>query len=140
MTTPQHPLFGKRILIAKPGLDGHDAGAKIIALAMRDAGAEVIYTGLRKSPEYISRVAAEEDVDGIGLSLLSGSHRELVAQVMEKLKLDNMSSIPVFVGGTLPTEDHQYLKDLGVKGIYTSDMQLTRIIESVAQFLHRDVP
>ena len=134
-STNQFPLSGKRILIAKPGLDGHDTGAKIISLAMRDAGAEVIYTGLRKTAEHISRVAAEEDVDGVGLSLLSGSLRELVAQVMEQLRADKMSSIPVFVGGTIPVEDHQFLKDLGVKGIYTSDMELTRIIESVAELL-----
>ena len=136
-TTSQYPLSGKRILIAKPGLDGHDTGAKIIALAMRDAGAEVIYTGLRKSPGYISRVAVEEDVDAIGLSLLSGSHRELVQQVMEQLRKDNIGSIPVVVGGTIPAGDHQYLLDLGVKGIYTSEMELTRVIDSLAQLLQQ---
>ena len=79
-------LKGKRILIAKPGLDGHDIGAKIIAIALRDAGADVIYTGLRKTPEYIARVAVEEDVDALGLSILSGSHKELIAETMEFLR------------------------------------------------------
>ena len=132
---PPHPLKGKRILIAKPGLDGHDIGAKIIALALRDAGAEVIYTGLRKTPQYITRVAIEEAVDAIGLSLLSGSHRELVKQVMEELRQSQLDDVPVFVGGTIPAADHAFLLELGVKGIYTSDMELREIIESLADAL-----
>ena len=99
-------LRGKRILIAKPGLDGHDVGAKVIALALRDAGAEVIYTGLRKSPEYIARAAVEEDVDAVGLSLLSGVHREMAAEVLERLRDMEAGDIKVFVGGTIPAEDH----------------------------------
>lgn len=94
-------LKGKRILIAKPGLDGHDIGAKIIALALRDAGAEVIYTGLRKTPGFIARVAVDEDVDAVGLSLLSGSHKELVAETMQELRALDAGDIPVFVGGTI---------------------------------------
>src|SRR5580693_5270301 len=98
-------LKGKRILIAKPGLDGHDVGAKIIALALRDAGAEVIYTGLRKTPDYIARVAVDEDVDAVGLSLLSGSHNELVAETIDALRRHDGSTIALFVGGTIPAED-----------------------------------
>jgi len=129
------PLRGKRILIAKPGLDGHDIGAKVISLALRDAGAEVIYTGLRKSPEYVARVAAEEGVDAVGLSLLSGSHKELVKDVMEQLRAFEASELPVFVGGTIPPQDREHLLELGVKGIFTSDMRLDDVVASVAKAL-----
>src|SRR5262244_2591007 len=105
-------LQGTRVLIAKPGLDGHDAGAKIIVLALRDAGAEVIYTGLRKTPEYIARVAIDEDVAAIGLSLLSGAHMELVAETLEWLKKLDGDQIKVFIGGTIPKEDRQALLDM----------------------------
>ena len=129
------PLRGKRILIAKPGLDGHDVGAKVISLALRDAGAEVIYTGLRKSPEYVARVATEEGVDAVGLSLLSGSHKELVRDVMKQLQTFHASSLPVFVGGTIPPADRDYLLGLGVKEIFTSDMRLDHIIMAVSKAL-----
>jgi methylmalonyl-CoA mutase, C-terminal domain len=136
MTTLKlQPLRGKRILIAKPGLDGHDIGAKVISLALRDAGAEVIYTGLRKSPEYVARVAAEEGVDAVGLSLLSGSHKELVKDVMEQLRAFEASELPVFVGGTIPPQDREHLLKLGVKGIFTSDMRLDDVVASVAKAL-----
>jgi methylmalonyl-CoA mutase C-terminal domain/subunit len=128
-------LKGKRILIAKPGLDGHDVGAKIIALALRDAGAEVIYTGLRKSPAYIARVATEEGVDAVGLSLLSGSHLELAREVMEQLEARNAGAIPVFVGGTIPAKDKEQLVSLGIKGIYTADMKLDHVVASLAKAL-----
>jgi methylmalonyl-CoA mutase, C-terminal domain len=134
MAKPQL-LRGKRILIAKPGLDGHDVGAKVISLALRDAGAEVIYTGLRKSPEYVARVATEEGVDAVGLSLLSGSHRELVEDVMGQLRALKAGGIPVFVGGTIPPQDRDHLVQLGVKGIYTSDMRLEDVVASVARAL-----
>src|SRR6185312_13130482 len=98
-------LRGKRILIAKPGLDGHDVGAKVIALALRDAGAEVIYTGLRKTPDYIARIAVDEDVDAVGLSVLSGSHRALVEQTRANLEAIEAGDIPIFLGGTIPAED-----------------------------------
>lgn len=133
MTT--HALRGKRILIAKPGLDGHDVGAKVIALALRDAGAEVIYTGLRKSPEEIARVAVEEGVDGVGLSILSGSHRELVAETAKRLQEAGAARVPMFVGGTIPTEDFEYLHSVGVRGIYTSAMPLEEVVASVAKAL-----
>lgn len=128
-------LIGKRILIAKPGLDGHDVGAKVIALALRDAGADVIYTGLRKSPEYIARVAVDEDVDALGLSILSGSHKELIEQTLEQLRVLGGSDIPIFVGGTIPDADRAVLSSMGVVGIYTSAMKLDHVVASVAEAL-----
>jgi methylmalonyl-CoA mutase C-terminal domain/subunit len=126
-------LQGTRVLIAKPGLDGHDVGAKIIALALRDAGAEVIYTGLRKAPDYIARVAVDEDVDAIGLSILSGSHCELVEQVVSELKARNAGEIPLFLGGTIPVEDHEQLKRLGVRAIFTAEMELSDVIATLSR-------
>lgn len=128
-------LRGKRILVAKPGLDGHDIGAKVVALALRNAGAEVIYTGLRKSPQQIARVAVDEGVDALGLSILSGSHRELVRQVVECLRAEDAADIAVFVGGTVPQEDHADLAALGVRGIYTSDQPLAEVIAALATAL-----
>ena len=129
------PLRGKRIIVAKPGLDGHDIGAKVIALALRDAGAEVIYTGLRKTPEHIARVAVDEGVDAVGLSILSGSHRELVAQVVAALKKLDAGDIKVFVGGTIPAGDVAALELLGVRGVYTSEQPLTEVVERLAREL-----
>jgi methylmalonyl-CoA mutase C-terminal domain/subunit len=128
-------LQGTRVLIAKPGLDGHDVGAKIVALALRDAGAEVIYTGLRKSPDYIARAAVDEDVDAIGLSILSGSHCELVEQVVSELKTLEADEIPLFLGGTIPAEDHARLKSLGVRAIFTAEMPLSEVIAVLAREL-----
>ena len=128
-------LRGKRILLAKPGLDGHDAGAKVIALALRDAGAEVIYTGLRKSPDYIVRTAVEEDVQAVGLSILSGSHKELTRDILDGLKRAGAGDIAVFVGGTIPPNDRPLLLEAGVKAVFTSDMPLSRVIEELAQKL-----
>ena len=137
MNTPQteRPLLGKRILIGKPGLDGHDIGAKIIALTLRDAGAEVIYTGLRRSPEQIVRVAIDEGVDALGLSVLSGSHRELVEEVFARMREQGATGIKVFVGGTIPEDDRPALMAIGVAGIYTSDMSLSDVVASLAQAL-----
>lgn len=128
-------LRGKRILIAKPGLDGHDIGAKVIALTLRDAGAEVIYTGLRKSPADIARVAIDEGVDAVGLSILSGSHLELVGQVVDELRRQDAADIAVFVGGTIPAADHPALTALGVRGIYTSEQPLAAVVASLAREL-----
>jgi len=128
-------LKGKRILIAKPGLDGHDVGAKVIALALRDAGADVIYTGLRKSPEYIARVAVDEDVDAVGLSMLSGSHKEIVAETARCLADLDAGEIKIFVGGTIPADDHPALREAGVCGIYTADMALDDVLASIDEEL-----
>lgn len=131
----ERPLLGRRILIAKPGLDGHDIGAKIIALALRNAGAEIIYTGLRRSPEQIARVAVDEGVDALGLSILSGSHKELVDEVLARLRELNAADIKVFVGGTIPLQDQQELRGLGVAGVYTADMPLSTVVAALAQAL-----
>jgi len=133
-------LQGARVLIAKPGLDGHDVGAKIIALALRDAGAEVIYTGLRKAPDYIARAAIDEDVDAIGLSILSGSHCELVEQIVRELKARDAGNIPLFLGGTIPAEDHEQLKKLGVRAIFTAEMALPEVIAALARELRAQGP
>lgn len=137
MSAPRtdRPLAGKRILIGKPGLDGHDIGAKIIALTLRDAGAEVIYTGLRRTPDQIARVAVDEGVDALGLSVLSGSHKELVADVIAQLRGLSASDIKIFVGGTIPHEDRDALREMGVTGVYTSDMPLDDVVASLAEAL-----
>ena len=129
------PLAGKRILVGKPGLDGHDIGAKIVALTLRDAGAEVIYTGLRRSPQQIAQVAVDEGVDAVGLSILSGSHKELVADVMAQLRALKAGDVKVFVGGTIPGEDQDELRALGVAAIFTSDMPLDAVVAQVAKSL-----
>ncbi|WP_088143271.1 cobalamin B12-binding domain-containing protein [Achromobacter xylosoxidans] len=137
MSAPQTSaaLAAKRILIGKPGLDGHDIGAKIVALTLRNAGAEVIYTGLRRSPLQIAQVAVDEGVDAVGLSILSGSHRELVAEVMAQLRELRAHGVKVFVGGTIPAEDWPYLKELGVAAIFTADMALDDMVRTLAQSL-----
>jgi methylmalonyl-CoA mutase C-terminal domain/subunit len=107
-----------RVLIAKPGLDGHDRGAKIVARALRDAGMEVIYSGLRQTPEMIAEAALQEDVDVIGLSILSGAHMALVPRVLNLLRENGQGNVLVYVGGIIPDEDIPALKDLGVKEVY----------------------
>jgi methylmalonyl-CoA mutase C-terminal domain/subunit len=128
-------LVGKRILIAKPGLDGHDVGAKVIALALRDAGAEVIYTGLRKSPEYIARVAVEEDVDAVGLSILSGSHLDLVRETCRCLADSHGEEIKLFVGGTIPQEDVAALRQAGAVGVFNASQRIEDVLAAIAQEL-----
>jgi len=107
-----------RVLIAKPGLDGHDRGAKVVARALRDAGMEVIYTGLRQTPEQIVTAALQEDVDVIGLSILSGAHMTLVPRVMQLLQEKGLQDVVVFVGGIIPQEDIPKLKALGVAEVF----------------------
>ena len=107
-----------RILICTPGLDGHDRGAKVIARALRDAGMEVIYTGLRQTPEMIVEAALQEDVDGVGLSILSGAHMTLVPRVVEGLRQAGLGHVKVFVGGIIPDEDLPALEELGVAGVF----------------------
>jgi methylmalonyl-CoA mutase C-terminal domain/subunit len=119
-----------RILIAKPGLDGHDRGAKVIARALRDAGMEVIYTGLRQTPEMIARASLQEDVDAIGLSVLSGAHMALVPKLMELLKAQGQPEVPVLVGGIIPDEDVPSLEQMGVAGVFGPGTSTETIIQS----------
>jgi methylmalonyl-CoA mutase C-terminal domain/subunit len=120
-----------RIIIAKPGLDGHDRGAKVVARALRDAGMEVIYTGLRQTPEMIVEAALQEDVDAIGLSILSGAHMTLVPRVIEGLQEAGLDHVRVFVGGIIPDEDVAALEELGVAAIFgpgTSTQVITDVV------------
>jgi methylmalonyl-CoA mutase C-terminal domain/subunit len=119
-----------RVLIAKPGLDGHDRGAKVIARALRDAGMEVIYTGLRQTPEMIAEAALQEDVNAVGLSILSGAHMALVPRVMEILRTQGQEDIPVFLGGIVPDEDVSRLNELGVAGIFGPGTSTLVIIDA----------
>jgi len=124
-----------RVVIAKPGLDGHDRGAKVIARALRDAGMEVVYTGLRQSPEQIVAAAAQEDADVIGLSILSGAHLPICRRVVELLRERGMESVRVFVGGIIPGQDIPELKQLGVAEVFlpgTSTQDVVRAIEEGA--------
>lgn len=119
------------MLVAKPGLDGHDRGAKVIARALRDAGMEVIYTGLRQTPEMIVNTALEEDVQVIGLSILSGAHNAIVPRVMELLKEKGMTDVKVIVGGIVPDEDAAQLKKAGVAAVYQPGSSLEKIVEFI---------
>jgi methylmalonyl-CoA mutase C-terminal domain/subunit len=125
-----------RVLIAKPGLDGHDRGAKIVARALRDAGMEVIYAGLRQTPEEIVESAIEEDVDLIGLSILSGAHMALFPKVLKLLKDRKVTDIPVFAGGIIPDDDAKRLKKLGIKAVFGPGARLEDIV-STARTLAR---
>jgi len=120
-----------RVLVAKPGLDGHDRGAKVIARALRDSGMEVIYTGLRQTPEMIAEAALQEDVDAVGLSILSGAHMTLVPRVVELLRANGQKNVQVFVGGIIPDEDVPHLMELGVAGIYGPGSPTQKIIEDI---------
>ena len=122
-----------RVLIAKPGLDGHDRGAKIVARALRDAGMEVIYTGLRQTPEMVAEAALQEDVDVIGLSILSGAHMALVPRVLELLKVNDQEQVRVFLGGIIPDEDVPRLMEIGVVGVYGPGTSTEDIIRDVRQ-------
>jgi len=126
-------MMSKRILIAKPGLDGHDRGAKIVARALRDAGFEVIYTGIRQTPEQIVNVAIDEDVAFIGLSCLSGAHLKLFSKVIELLKEKQAEDIIVFGGGIIPENDIKFLEKAGIKKIFTPGTALSEITEWVKQ-------
>lgn len=123
-----------RVLIAKPGLDGHDRGAKIIARALRDAGMEVIYTGLRQTPEMIANAALQENVEVVGLSILSGAHMTLVPRVLDLMKANGQGETPVFVGGIIPEEDAAQLAALGVKAVYGPGTPTIRVIDDVKKF------
>ncbi|MEJ2748280.1 MAG: cobalamin B12-binding domain-containing protein [Anaerolineae bacterium] len=123
--------FKPRILVAKPGLDGHDRGVKVVARALRDAGMEVIYTGLRQTPEMIVEAALQEDVNAIGLSILSGAHMPLMARIMELLAENEMDDVPVFLGGIIPNEDVPALKEMGVKGVFGPGANMNEIVAFV---------
>jgi methylmalonyl-CoA mutase C-terminal domain/subunit len=120
-----------RVLVAKPGLDGHDRGAKVIARALRDAGMEVIYTGLRQTPEMIVNAALQEDVQVIGLSILSGAHNAIVPRVMELLKEKQMTDVIVIVGGIVPDEDAANLKSMGVGAVFQPGSSLEEIVNFI---------
>ena len=120
-----------RVLVAKPGLDGHDRGAKVIARALRDAGMEVIYTGLRQTPEMVVNAALQEDVHVIGLSILSGAHNAIVPRVMDLLKQNKMEDVLVLVGGIIPDQDIDALKKMGVAGIFQPGTAMDEIIEFI---------
>ncbi len=127
-----------RILIAKPGLDGHDRGAKVIARALRDAGMEVIYTGLRQTPEMIVNAALQEDVDAVGVSILSGAHMTLLPRILALLDENDMVDVPVFVGGIIPLEDIPALQEMGVAAIFGPGASLAEITETVQETLGRE--
>ena len=125
-------MAGKiRVVIAKPGLDGHDRGAKIIARALRDAGMEVIYTGLHQTPEQIVETVIQEDADAVGLSILSGAHMTLVPRIMELLKEQGVDDVIVTVGGTIPSDDVAELKELGVAEVFTPGASTQDAIEFI---------
>lgn len=120
-----------RVLIAKPGLDGHDRGAKVIARALRDAGMEVIYTGLRQTPEMIAEAALQEDVDVIGMSILSGAHMALVPRVIDLVRANGQTDVMIFVGGIIPEEDVPELTKKGVQAVYGPGTSTSRVVEDI---------
>jgi methylmalonyl-CoA mutase, C-terminal domain len=122
-----------RVLVAKPGLDGHDRGAKVIARALRDAGMEVIYTGLRQTPEMVVSAALQEDVQVIGLSILSGAHNAIVPRVMDLLKQNKMDDVLVLVGGIIPDQDVEGLKKAGVAGIFQPGTSMDDIVKFIRE-------
>jgi methylmalonyl-CoA mutase C-terminal domain/subunit len=128
MAEPDHKI---RVLVAKPGLDGHDRGAKVIARALRDAGMEVIYTGLRQTPEMIAEAALQEDVQVVGLSILSGAHMALAPRVLELLRANGLQDVRLFVGGIIPDEDVPALKAMGVAGIFGPGSSMESIVSAV---------
>jgi len=120
-----------KVLVAKPGLDGHDRGAKVVARALRDAGLEVVYTGIRQTPEMIAETALQEDVDLVGLSILSGAHMELFPRVVEELKKRGLDDVILLAGGIIPQEDLSALRDLGFRAIFGPGASTTDIVEWV---------
>ena len=120
-----------RVLVAKPGLDGHDRGAKVVARALRDAGMEVIYTGLRQTPEMIAEAALQEDVDVVGLSILSGAHMALAPRILELLKANGQERVKVFIGGIIPDDDLPRLKEMGIAGVYGPGASTTEIVNDI---------
>ncbi|MGH2877681.1 MAG: cobalamin B12-binding domain-containing protein [Solirubrobacteraceae bacterium] len=126
--TPERKI---RVVVAKPGLDGHDRGAKIIARALRDAGMEVIYTGLHQTPERIVETVIQEDADAVGLSILSGAHMTLVPRIMELMSGQGVDDVVVAVGGTIPADDAEELKRLGIAGVFTPGASTQDVIDFI---------
>jgi methylmalonyl-CoA mutase C-terminal domain/subunit len=126
-----------RVLIAKPGLDGHDRGAKVISRGLRDAGMEVIYTGIRQTPEQIAATAIQEGVDAVGLSCLSGAHNHLFPRVVEVLKEKNAGDIPVFGGGIIPVDDIPGLKKSGIREIFQPGTTIDNIVQFIEKIIQR---
>lgn len=122
-----------RILVAKPGLDGHDRGAKVIARGLRDAGMEVIYTGLRQTPEMVVEAALQEDVDVIGLSILSGAHKALVPRIMDLLREQEMDDVPVVLGGIIPSDDVEDMKEAGVTDVFGPGTRMEKIVGAIQE-------
>jgi methylmalonyl-CoA mutase, C-terminal domain len=122
-----------RVLVAKPGLDGHDRGAKVVARALRDHGMEVIYTGLRQTPEMIAQSALQEDVDVVGVSILSGAHLELFPLVLEQLRQKGLDNVLVMAGGIIPEEDHAALRQIGIEGIFGPGTPTDQIAEYISK-------
>ena len=125
---PSNPI---RVLVAKPGLDGHDRGAKVIARALRDAGMEVIYTGIRQTPQMIVQAAAQEDVQVLGLSILSGAHMEILPLIVDLLRQQGMEDVLVVVGGIIPEQDRKALADLGIGAVFGPGTPTTQIVEFI---------
>ncbi len=122
-----------RVLVAKPGLDGHDRGAKVVARALRDAGMEVIYTGIRQTSQMIVQAAAQEDVDVVGLSILSGAHMEILPEIVNLLRERGMDDVVTVVGGIIPEADQQPLRDLGISGVFGPGTSTSDIVEFIKQ-------
>ena len=134
MGTGHHKI---RVVVAKPGLDGHDRGAKIIARALRDAGMEVIYTGLHQTPEQIVETVIQEDADAVGLSILSGAHMTLVPRILELMRAEGLDDVLVTVGGTIPSEDIEELKRLGVAEVFTPGASAEAAIDFIRSSVRR---
>lgn len=129
-----------RVLVAKPGLDGHDRGAKVVARALRDAGFEVIYTGIRQTPQMIVEAALQEDVDVIGLSILSGAHMALAPKIMQEIRENGMDEIVVLMGGIIPDEDVESLKGMGIKGVFGPGTSTQDIVDFIRAQVRAAVP
>ena len=130
MVQESHPI---RVLVAKPGLDGHDRGAKVIARALRDAGMEVIYTGIRQTPQMIVQAAAQEDVNVLGLSILSGAHLEILPEIMRLLREEGMDDVLVVLGGIIPEQDREPLLKMGIAAVFGPGTSTLQIVEFVQQ-------
>ena len=126
-----------KVIIAKPGLDGHDRGAKVIAQALRDAGMEVVYTGLHQTPDMIINASIQEDVDVIGVSILSGAHMTIVPKIIQKMKDSNIWGKPLFVGGIIPADDAEKLKEMGVAAVFGPGTPTAQVIDFIKSVVHK---